>query len=500
MILAQTALTFPSVSWFAIAPEIVLGVGAALVLLIDVQYKPKTKVLGWFAGAVLAVGFAFTIAQWFRVRDLAEATSISAETVAQAFPFARMIVLDGTAVLGRLAMLTVTALGIAAGWRLFERLGARAAEALALVLLSATGFMLMASSLHLMMIFLGLEVGSIALYVLAGITRERDQSDEAAIKYFLLGSVASAIFIYGVALTYAAVGRMNLVEIRSVLGDTIFTRPAILLIALALLVVGMAFKISAAPFHSWAPDVYQGAPAGIVGYMAAAAKIGGFAALLRILFTAFPGQLETWAPLVAAIATVSMVLGAVVAVVQDDVRRVLAYSGVAHAGFILTGAVAGSPGSDEIWFYLGVYGIQLVGAFGVVAAVSGAAASGSSIDAFKGLGRRMPFLAAVFSVLLLGLAGLPLTSGFVAKFGVFTEAWAAGYEWLVIVAVLASVVAFFFYLRIIVAMYMLEPEDEAVAEPALSTRLSLALTGLITIVLGIVPAPLLMLAGETSPL
>lgn len=500
MILAQTPLTFPTVSWLAIAPEIALAVGAAFLLLIDVQYKPRTRVLGWFAGAVLAVSLAFTIAQYLRVQDIAALTSFSPELVGQVFPFARMIVLDGSAVLGRLAMLTVTALGIGAGWRLFESLGARAAEALALVLLSAAGFMLMASSLHLMMIFLGLEVGSIALYILAGITREQPQSDEAAIKYFLLGSVASAIFVYGVALTYAAVGRMNLLEIRTVLGDTIFTRPAVVLIGLALLIVGMAFKVTAAPFHSWAPDVYQGAPAGIVGYMAAAAKIGGFAALLRILLTAFGDQIEVWAPLVAGVATISMILGAVVAVVQDDVRRVLAYSGVAHAGFILTGMVAGATGADEIWFYIGVYTIQLVGAFGVVAAVSGAATSGSSISAFRGLGKRMPFLATVFSVLLLGMAGLPLTAGFVAKFGVFTEAWGAGYEWLVIVAVLTSVVAFFFYLRIIVAMYMQDPEDEAVASPALSTRVSLALTGLFTIVIGIVPAPLLMLAGETSPL
>ncbi len=499
MILAQTALTFPSVSWFAIAPEIVLGVGAALLLLIDVQYKPKTRVLGWWAGAVVVVGLGFTIGQWFRVHDIAALTSVGPDAIAQAFPFARMIVLDGTAVLGRLAVLVVTSLGIASGWRLFERLGARAAEALALVLLSAAGFMFMASSLHLIMIFLGLEVGSIALYVLAGITRERDESDEAAIKYFLLGSVASAIFIYGVALTYAAVGRLNLVEIRSVLGSTVFTRPAILLIGLALLIVGMAFKISAAPFHSWAPDVYQGAPAGIVGYMASAAKIGGFAALMRILLTAFPAQIDTWGPMVAGIAAFSMLLGVLVAVVQDDVRRVLAYSGVAHAGFILTGLVAGAAGSDAVWFYIGVYTIQLTGAFGVVAAVSGAA-TGSSIAAFRGLAKRMPFLASVFSVLLLGMAGLPLTSGFVAKFGVFTEAWRAGYEWLVIVAVLSSVVAFFFYLRIIVAMYMEEPEGEAIPIPALVTKVSLGLAGLFTIVIGILPAPLLFLAGETSPL
>ncbi len=491
----------PSVGWVAIAPEIILGVGAALVLLFDVQFKPKKSQLALLTGALLAAAFAFTIVQYDRVQSFNQATSDQVSgLVAQAFPFDAMIVLDANAVFGRFAMLLVAGLGLAAGWRLFERLGARAAEGLALVLLSAAGFMFMASSTHLMMIFLGLEVGSISLYVLAGITRGHAKADEAAIKYFLLGSVASAVFIYGVALTYAGSGSMNLLEIQGILDQNVFTRPAVLLIGIALMVVGMGFKVSAAPFHSWAPDVYQGAPGGIVGYMAAAAKIGGFAALIRILFTAFPDFAGTWGPLVAAIAALSMLLGSTVALVQEDIRRMLAYSGVAHAGFILTGVVAGGSGTGEIWFYLGVYTVQLVGAFGVVATVTGATTSGASIDAFRGLAKRVPFLAATFSVLLLGMSGLPLTSGFVAKFGVFTEAWQAGYQWLVIVAVLASVIAFFFYLRVIVAMYMEEPMDEAIAAPSLSVRTSLALTVAITILFGILPGPLLSLAGEASPL
>lgn len=494
-------LTPPSVGWVAIAPEIVLGVGAALILLYDVQFKPKRSNLGLAAAAVIATAVAFAFVQYDRVQTLSDATADQAASlVAQAFPFDAMIVLDANAVFGRFAMLLVTGLGLAAGWRLFERLAGRAAEGLALMLISAAGFMFMASSTHLMMIFLGLEVGSIALYVLAGITRERIESDEAAIKYFLLGSVASAVFIYGVALTYAGAGSMNLLEIQAVLARTIFTRPAVLLIGIALMIVGLGFKVSAAPFHSWAPDVYQGAPGGIVGYMAAAAKIGGFAALIRILFTAFPDLASSWGPLIAGIAALSMLLGSTVALVQDDIRRMLAYSGVAHAGFILTGVVAGGPGTGEVWFYLGIYTVQLVGAFGVVAAVAGAASSGAEIDAFRGLAKRVPFLAATFSVLLLGMSGLPLTSGFVAKFGVFTQAWQAGYEWLVIVAVLASVIAFFFYLRVIVAMYMQEPVDEAVGQPGLSVRASLALAALITVVVGIVPGPLLSLAGEASPL
>lgn len=500
MILAQTPLVFPSVSWLAIAPEILLGVGAALVLLFDVQFKPKVTELGFFVGAILLAAFGFTIRQYQRVQDLSIATGGDLEAVVpQAFPFNAMIVLDSNAVFGRFLMLGITALGIATGWKLFESLGRRAAEAFALVLISAAGFMFMASSVHLMMIFLGLEVGSLALYVLAGISRERDNSEEAAIKYFLLGSVASAVFIYGVALTYAAVGNMNLLSIQQFVGNAIFAKPAVLFIGMALLIVGLAFKVSAAPFHSWAPDVYQGAPAGIVGYMAAAAKIGGFSALTRILFTAFPSFSDSWAPLIAGIAVLSMVIGSVVALVQDDVRRLLAYSGVAHAGFILTGVVAGPSGGNEIWFYLAVYTVQLVGAFGVVAAVSSSGSSGSGIDSFRGLATRSPFLAGSFAVLLLGMAGLPLTSGFIAKFGVFTEAWKSGFEWLVIVAVIASVVAFFFYLRVIVAMFMEDSDGEPVAPPVLAIRIALAVAAIITVVVGVLPNGLLSLAGETSP-
>lgn len=499
MILAQTALVTPDVSWLAIAPEIVLGLGAAIVLLVEVQFLPPVRRLGALVAGILAVAFGFTVWQWFRVDDLL--TGDPESFVAGFLPFGQMIVLDHGSVLARFAMIVVAALGIAAGWQLFERLGRRGAEALALVLLATSGFTLMAASVHLMMIFLGLEVGSIALYILAGITRGGTSSDEAAIKYFLLGSVASAIFVYGVALVFAATGELSLIDVRGFLDGTVVTRPAVLLIGLAMLVVGLAFKVSAAPFHSWAPDVYQGAPAGIVGYMAAAAKIGGFAALIRVLHTAFPSLLAEWAPLVAGIAVLSMVGGGLFALVQSDIRRLLAYSGVTHAGFILTGMVGGGIGAEDVWFYLAVYAVQVVGAFGVVAAVSGAVTGPSSISAFAGLARRQPGLALSFGVLLFGMAGIPFTSGFVAKFGVFQTAWQAGFQWLVVVAVLASVVGFAFYLRVVVAMYMQGDSDSEGAVPApLAARTVVAFTAIATIVLGILPVPLLELTARAIPL
>jgi NADH-quinone oxidoreductase subunit N len=497
---AQVPLSLPDVSWLAIAPEVVLGVGAAVVLLVEVQFLPSIRRLGALVGAVLAIAFGFTVWQWFRVGELLVSTD-RAEFLAGFLPFGQMVVMDHASVLARFVLLAVAALGIAAGWQMFEILGRRGAEALALVLLATSGFMLMASSVHLMMMFLGLEVGSIALYVLAGITRNRLSSDEAAIKYFLLGSVASAVFVYGVALVFAGTGELSLLAAREYLAATIVTRPAVLLIGLAMLVVGLAFKISAAPFHSWAPDVYQGAPAGIVGYMAAAAKIGGFAALIRVLHTGFPSLQDEWAPLVGGLATLSMVVGGVLALVQDDVRRLLAYSGVTHAGFILTGMVGGFGGAPDVWFYLGVYSLQLLGAFAVVAVVAGATGGPTPISSFTGLGRRQPLLATSFTILLLAMAGIPLTSGFVAKFGVFQTAWQAGFEWLVVVAVLASVVGFAFYLRVIVAMYM-QDEDEVGADvPApFHSRAVVVVTAVVTVLLGLLPAALLELTSRAIPL
>jgi NADH-quinone oxidoreductase subunit N len=262
MMLAQLAT--PQISWMAIAPELVLGVGAAVVLLIDVQWRPKTaRSIGAAVAVILAVAFGLTLLQWFRITDI---------PVSDRLPFGGMIVIDGIGLITRFVLIAVTALAVASGWRLFERLGRRRAEALALVLISAAGFQIMAISVHLMMMFLGLEIGSIALYVLAGITRDRAESDEAAMKYFLLGSVASAIFIYGVALTFAGTGSLTLIGgigggIRGFLDANLVLRPGVILIGIALLVIGLTFKVSAVPFHAWAPDVYrapmpllQGAP------------------------------------------------------------------------------------------------------------------------------------------------------------------------------------------------------------------------------------------------
>jgi NADH-quinone oxidoreductase subunit N len=476
----------PDISWIAVAPEILLALGAAGVLLAEVQWKPRTAVLGTIATGAVVVAAAFTVVQWADV-DMGGAAPV----------FSGLINLDGLAVFGRFALLAVTVLGLATGWRYFESLGRRAAESIALVLLASAGFSIMVASNNLVMMFLGLEVGSIALYVLAGMSRERVRSDEAAMKYFLLGSFASALFIYGVALLYAGTGAFEISAMRSFLAERVVFSPAVIVIGLGLVIVGLGFKVSAAPFHSWAPDVYQGAPAGVVGYMAAIAKVAGFVAISRILLAGLSSLEANWLPVVAGIAALSMMLGATLALVQGDVRRMLAYSGVAHAGFIMTGVVGGTTGG--VLFYLAVYSLQLVGAFAVVTAVSGADNSESDIDAYRGLARRSPVLAGAFAVLLLGMAGLPVTSGFIAKFGVFAGAWSGGYEWLVIVAVLASVIAFAFYLRIIVVMYMNEGEATPVEVPGAVGWVLAAAVGT-TILWGVLPGWLLEVAANALPL
>lgn len=485
-------MVIPEIYWLAIIPELLLAVGAGAVLLTDVQWKPQSRVLGIIAAVTLVFAGVATVFQWLAAGD-----AFSFGTSEELIVFSGLVIMDGLAVFGRFTLLIVTGIGLLAGWKYLESLGRRGAEAIALVLLATAGFSIMIASNNLVMMFLGLEVGSIALYVLAGMSRERARSDEAAIKYFLLGSFASAIFVYGVALIYAGTGQFEILAIRDHLAQFVIFSPAVILIGIGMVIVGLGFKVSAAPFHSWAPDVYQGAPSGLVGYMAAVAKIAGFIAMARILLRGLEALDANWLPIVAGMAALSMLVGAFLALVQGDVRRMLAYSGVAHAGFILTGVVGGS--TEGVLFYVTIYSLQLVGSFAVVSAVSGPGNSGSDLDDFRGLARRSPVLAGCFMVLLLGMAGLPVTSGFIAKFGVFAQAWISGFEWLVVVAVLASVVAFAFYLRIIVLMYMDDSDAVEVEVPGTIRWVLGAAVGT-TILWGVLPGSLLSLVADALPL
>jgi NADH-quinone oxidoreductase subunit N len=369
-----------------------------------------------------------------------------------------------------------------------------------LVLFATAGMTLITAANDLIVVFLALELLSLSLYVLTGITGRR-RASEAAMKYFLLGAFSSAFFLYGVAMAYGATASTKIVGVatpgivQALAGQT--GSQALALIAMAFLVIGFGFKVSAAPFHMWTPDVYQGAPTPVVAFMSAATKVAAFFALIRVLDVGFQPLTWDWTPVVYALAIVSIVVGSVLAIAQRDVKRMLAYSSVAQAGFILTGLTsANTTGIRAAMFYLIVYTLMTVGAFGVVMLVSARGEEQTSLDAYAGLGRRSPGLAAMMTVFLLSLAGIPPTAGFIAKVTVFSAAIGAGNWPLAVVGVLASVVAAFFYLRVIVYMYMREPVGTAETDAGLVPRLVAGVLAVGIIVLGVFPG---ILTGILEP-
>jgi NADH-quinone oxidoreductase subunit N len=342
--------------------------------------------------------------------------------------------------------------------------------------------------------FIALEVMSLPLYLLAGMARRRRLlSQEAALKYFLLGAFSSAFFLFGAALVYGYSGSITFGSIAFAV-TTKAGENTLLIIGIAMLLVGLFFKIGAVPFHQWTPDVYQGAPTPVTGMMAATVKVAAFGALMRLLYVAFGGVRWDWEVLLWIIAILSMLVGSIIAISQSDIKRMLAYSSIAQAGFILVGVTAASPeGLASVLFYLIAYGFTTIGAFAVISLVRNASGEATSIRDWAGLGKKSPLVAAVFSVFMLSLAGIPLTGGFIGKWGVFAAGVAAGDAWLVIVAVIASVIAAFFYVRVIVLMYFADPtpDSASVVIPSAFTTVSLAAGATLTVALGIVPQPVL---------
>ena len=385
--------------------------------------------------------------------------------------------------------------------RAATRAGWRQSEVYPLVLFSIGGMLLFPAANDLLTSFVALEVLSLPLYLLAGMARRRRLvSQEAALKYFLLGAFSSAFFLFGIALLYGYSGSLRLSEIATAVSGTVGRDP-LLLIGMALVGVGVLFKVSAVPFHSWTPDVYQGSPTPITGFMAACTKVAAFGALIRIFYVALGGVRWDWRPMMWIIAVLTMVVGSVLAVTQTDVKRLLAYSSVAHAGFILTGVIAVSrAGLAGAMFYLVAYGFTTVGAFAVVTLVRDSGGEATHLSQWAGLGRRSPWVAGVFGLFLLALAGIPLTSGFTGKFAVFSAAAGGGASVLVVVGVLASAVAAFFYVRIIVVMFFSEPavDGPRVVVPSALTGAAVALGAAVTVVLGVYPQPLLDLANRSS--
>lgn len=384
-----------------------------------------------------------------------------------------------------------------------ERAGAIQTELFPLAMLSVGGMMVFPASNDLLTMFVALEVLSLPLYLMCGLARhQRLLSQEAAMKYFLLGAFSSAFFLYGVALLYGATGTLLLPGIRDALaahGDT-----SMALVGVALLSVGLLFKVGAVPFHSWIPDVYQGAPTPITGFMAAATKVSAFGALLRVVYVALPPLHDQWRPVLWTIAILTMAVGTITAVNQVDVKRMLAYSSVAHVGFILTGVIADNhAGLSATLFYLLAYSFSTVGAFAIVSLIRNAdGVEDATLSHWAGLGQRSPIVGVMFSMFLLAFAGIPLTSGFVSKLAVFKAAAQGGAVPLVIIGVVASAIAAYFYVRVIVSMFFTEATDDTphVVAPGILSKIAIAVCAAITVALGVFPQPLLDLADQAAQL
>ncbi len=456
-LLAQATTTpqlrTPSVDWWGVMPVLLLA--APAMVLLHVSSLIKRFFTGFYAAVTVVVALVtagWAIGLWGRVTD------------ADRGPFSTMggaYGVDGFSVfvIVLLCASVIIAALLADDYLRRERM--EGAELYSLIMLSAAGGVIMASANDLVVMFLGLEILSLAVYVLAAMHLRKVESQEAGMKYFVLGAFSSAFFLYGIALVYGATGGTSLLHVSSYLAETVPADNRLMLGGMALLLVGFGFKIAAVPFHSWSPDVYQGSPSPVVAYMASGVKAAGFAGLLRVFVVGFADQRLDWQPIVYVLAVATLIGGSILAVVQTDVKRMMAYSSISHAGFILVGVEAGtSQGVSAALFYLAAYTFMVGGTFGVISLVSRKGDDHHDISDYRGLARERPLLALVFTVFLLAQAGVPLTSGFFAKFAVITAAVDASSYWLAIVAMVSTAISLYVYLRIVVAMYMTDAPGE----------------------------------------
>ncbi len=474
------ALVFPVVDLRAILPVLILAVTAGVVVLLDLLPPRARKDHLGFVGLLGVVGaLAATLWLWG----------------ADARAFRGMVVLDSYALFFNLVIGYATGLVLLLSMDYVRREGMESGEFYILVLLAAVGMMLMASAGDLIIIFLALETMSLSLYVLAGFFRTRAEAGEASMKYFLLGAFASGFFLYGIALVFGATGSTNLDRIANAVAAGAGRDP-LLVIGVGLLLVGFGFKISAVPFHMWAADVYEGAPTSVTAFIATGSKAAAFAALLRVLLSGVRGAGLDWTMLLWGLSVLTMTLGNVVAIAQQNLKRMLAYSSIAHVGYMLVGVVAGGAlGNGSVLFYLLIYTFTTAGAFGTILLLERSGHEAVRLEDFGGLASRHPLMALMLSVFLLSLIGIPPTAGFVGKFYLFGAAVRAGYIWLAVIGVLNSAVAAYYYLRLIVYMYMREPEGApTVLAPSFSGAVALVVALWGVIQLGVLPAPLFDMA------
>lgn len=480
--------TFSLTDFIRFRPEIVLTVAATLLMVLDPLLKRRySNVAGNISILALAGAILASIAAY---NDPGPA-------------FGGLLMVDGFATFFRLLVMLVGILTVLASYRFLKVQEAETGEFHSLLLFSIAGQSIMASGNELIVIFIGLEISSIATYVMAGYLRDDKRANEAALKYFLLGSFATAFFLYGIALVYGATGSVNLTAIRAAQVGAGAPNPLFIGIAASLMFVGLAFKVSAAPFQVWAPDVYQGAPTPVSAFLSAGPKAAAFAIFLRIFMTALEPIASDWEPLVWMSALLSMMIGNFAALLQTNIKRLLAYSSIAHAGYVMVALTARSDiGVAAAMFYLAAYAFMNFGAFAVVTHLSGKGERYLRVDDFSGLAQKQPFTAAMFSIFLLSLIGVPLTGGFFGKFYIFKAALESHLVWLTVLGLLTSAVAAYYYLRILVVMYMKEPSEAASKVEPLSPAMSAALLlpAAATLILGIFPGWVLDFASRSSNL
>ena len=469
--------------YFRFLPEIILTVAGTLLMILDAISERRGSPL--YGNISLAALIAAGIASIAAFGDPGPA-------------FSEMLQVDGFATFFRVLVIAVGILAVLASYRYLDRENAEPGEYHALILFSVMGQCVMVTANELIMIFIGLEISSIATYVLAGYLRDDKRNNEAALKYFLLGSFATAFFLYGVAIIYGMTGSTNLSTIRGVVGGI---SPLMIAVSAALMLVGLLFKVSGAPFQVWAPDVYQGSPVPVSAFMSAGPKAAAFAILLRIFMTAFPSIDAGWEPLVWISALLSMTIGNFGALTQSNIKRLLAYSSIANAGYVLVAVTSQSTtGTAAAMFYLAAYAMMNIGAFAVVTHLSGKGEKHVSVDDFSGLAVKQPVTAALLAVFLLSLIGVPLTAGFFGKFYIFQAALQSHLVWLAVLGMLNSAVSAYYYLRILVVMYMKEPvQSDLNLEPlGIGLGAALVLPAAGTFLLGIFPGLLLNFAGKSA--
>lgn len=480
-------LVMPAINFAAIMPETILSIVAMVLLLLNVFVPGEQKAyLAYLSFIGIVVAFFSVVSGWNAPLALQEG-------------FNGSVLQDNFSLFFKAIFLVSAGLAVLISDHYMAKEECNHGELYPLILFATAGMMLMASGTDLMTIFLGLEVLSVSLYVLAGFNRSDIKSNEAGLKYFLLGAFSTGFLLYGMALTYGATGTTKIAKIAAAAAmDGALANNPMFVVGMLLMAVGFSFKIAAAPFHMWTPDVYEGAPTPMTAFMSAGPKAAGFAAFIRVLVVAMPTLKADWSDLLWILAALTMTVGNIIALSQNNIKRMLAYSSIAHAGYALVGFTAGNgEGTAGILFYMLSYAFMNIGAFAIIILVGKKGEPNNNVEDYAGFGVKHPVLAMVLALFLFSLAGMPPTAGFVGKFYLFSAALKSGYVWLVVIGVLNSAASVYYYLRVMVYMYMKDPVEEfdwMKLSPAVLLSITISVVGVI--VPGVVPSIILQLAQK----